>query len=179
MKLGWHVIGPDNIKGTNVSYLNFTRKIDVEGFYDFEALKVRAPDCNCPEQTMSRDGKKAIELFESSSKLLDGRYVIGLPWKKDAVNLPNNYPAAKTRCGEKSWERSLMKNPTKTKKYNEAIREYERNVWAKGLSKTEIENTNSPVYYLRHHALTPTPFSGGSSCIRRGYFQDVSTNIIA
>jgi hypothetical protein len=76
-KLGWHVIGPDNVKGSTVSYLNFARKINMERFYDFETVGVRAPDCDCPEQTMSRDGKIAMELFESSCKLLDGRYVIG------------------------------------------------------------------------------------------------------
>jgi hypothetical protein len=74
---------------------------------------------------MSRDGKKAMELFESSCKLLDGRYVIGLPWKKDPVNLPNNYPVSKRRL--ESLERSLKRNTTKAKKYNDAIREYESN----------------------------------------------------
>ena len=78
---------------------------------------------------MSRDGKKAMDLFESSCKLLDGRCVIGLPWKKDPVNLPNSYPVAKRRL--ESLERSLMKNPTKAKKYSEVIREYERNGRAK------------------------------------------------
>ena len=145
-KHGWHVIDPDNVKGSNVSYLNFTGKIDVERFYDFETLGVRALNCNCPKQTMPRDGKKAMELFESPCKLLDERYVIGLPREKDSVNLPNDYPVAKRRL--ESLERSLMKDPTKAKKYNVAIREYERSGWAKRLSKTEIENTNSPVYYL-------------------------------
>ena len=37
---------------------------------------------------MSRDGKKAMELFESSCKLLDRSYEIGLPCKKDPVNFP-------------------------------------------------------------------------------------------
>ena len=124
-KLGWHVIGPDNVKGSTVSYLKFARKIDIEKLYDFETLRVRPPDCNCPEQTMSSDGKKAMELFESSCKLLDGRYEIGLLWKKDPVNLPNNYPVAKRRI--ESLERSLKRNPTKAKKCNDAIREYERN----------------------------------------------------
>ena len=150
-KLRWHVIGPDNVKDSTVSYLNFARKINLEKFYDFETLGVRAPDCNCPEQIMSRDGKKAMELFESSCKLLDGRYVIGLPWKKDPVNLPNNYPVAKRRL--ESLERSLKRNPTKAKKYSDTIREYESNGWARRLSETEIENTKGPLYYLPHHGI--------------------------
>ena len=150
-KLVWHCIGPDSVKGSTVSFLNFVRKIDIEKFHDFETLGVRAHDCNCPEQIMSRDGKKAMELFESSCKLLDGRYEIGLPWKKDPVNLPNNYPVAKRRL--ESLERSLKRNPTKAKKYNDAIREYERNGWARRLSKAKVENTKGPVYYLPHHGI--------------------------
>ena len=131
--------------------MNFAGKINLEKFYDFETLGVRAPDCNCPEQIMSRDVKKAMELFESSCKLLDGRYVIGLPWKKDPVNLANNYPVAKRRL--ESLERSLKRNPTKAKKYSDSIREYESNGWARRLSETEIENTKGPLYYLPHHGI--------------------------
>ena len=85
-KLGWHVIGPDNAKGSTVSYLNFA-----------------------------------------------------------------NYPV-KRRLD--SLERSLKRNPTKAKKYNDAIREYERNGCARRLSKiAEVENTKGPVYYPPHHGI--------------------------
>ena len=94
-KLGWHVIGPDNAHSSTSAYLNFVKKIDLEKFYDFETLGVRAPDCNCPEEIMTREGRKTIELFESSCRKLDGRYEIGLPWKKDPAKLPNNFSLAK------------------------------------------------------------------------------------
>ena len=77
---------------------------------------------------MTNDGKKAMELFESSCKKLDGRYVIGLPWKKNPAALPNNYPLALQRL--ESLERNLAKNPTKAKMYDEVIKEYERRGWA-------------------------------------------------
>ena len=107
-KLGWHVIGPDNAKEPTTTYMNFARKINLEKFYDFETLGIRAPVCNCPQETMSRDGKNAMELFESSCRRLNGRFIIGLPWKKDPTQLPNNYPIARRRL--ESLERSLAEN---------------------------------------------------------------------
>jgi hypothetical protein len=150
-KLGWHVIGPDNARASTVRYVNFARKINLEKFYDFETLGVRAPDCSCPDETLSRDGKKAMELFESSCMKLDGRYVIGLPWKKDSAHLPNNYSLAKRRL--ESLERNLAKNPNKAKMYDEAIQEYERNEWAKKLTREEATNANGLVHYLPHHGI--------------------------
>lgn len=68
---------------------------------------------------MSRNGKKAVELFESSCERLGGRFVIGLPWKKDPAQLPNNYLLAKQRL--ESLERRLMKNPVQAKIYTDAM----------------------------------------------------------
>ena len=129
--LGWHVISPDKVKNSTTSYQNFARKINLETFYDFETIGVRAPDCKCPVNLMTSDGKKAMELFESSCEKLNGKYVIGLPWKKNPAGLPSNYPLARQRL--ESLERSLAKNPTKPKMYDEAIREYEKNGWARKL----------------------------------------------
>ena len=147
-KLGWHVIGSDNAKDSTVSYVNFAKKINLEKFYEFETVGVRAPDCNCPQETMSRDGKKAMKLFESSCEKLDGRYVIGLPWKKDPAQLPNNYSLAKRRL--ESLERSLAKNPSKAKMYDDAVKVYERNEWARKLTDAEIKNASGPVYTIYH-----------------------------
>ena len=103
------------------------------------------------ERLNARDGRKTIELFESSCRKLDGRYEIGLPWKKDPAELPNNFSLAKQRL--ESLERSLLRNPDKATRYSNAIREYEANGWARKLSEAEIKNTEGPVYYLPHHGV--------------------------
>ena len=156
-----------------MSYVNFARKVNLEKFYDFETLGVRAPECNYPQETITRDGRKTMELFESSCKKLDGRYEIGLPWKGDPAKLPNNYPLAKQRL--ESLERSLSKNPDKAAKYNDAIREYELNGWARRLTESEIKNTKSPVYYLPHHGIyrpekksTPLRIVFDPACLYQG-----------
>ena len=148
-KLGWHVIGPDRMKNSSTNYLNLVRKINPETFYDFETVGVRGPDCKCPVNLMTNDGKKAMELFESSCEKLDGRYVIGLPWKTNPAALPNNYPLALQRL--ESLERSLAKNPTKAKVYDEAIKEYEKRGWARKLENDEVNKSHG--YYLPHHGV--------------------------
>ena len=134
-----------------MSYVNFARKVNLEKFYDFETFGVRTPECNCQQETTTRDGRKTMGLFELSCKKLDGRYKIGLLWKEGPAKLPNNYPLAKQHL--ESLERSLSKNPDKAAGYNSAIREYETNKWTQRLTESEIKNTKSPVYYLPHHGI--------------------------
>ena len=123
---------------------------------------MRAPDCNCPEQIVSRDGKKAMELFESSCKLLDGRYVIGLPWKKDPVNLPNNYPVAKRRqrvCGpllpeeielaESYWIKSAQSKLEDWKDRYRDLAPYEKD----GIIRVGGRLTQSPLSYDENHPM--------------------------
>ena len=102
---------------------------------------------------ISRQDKEAIELMESSCKLEDGRYTIGLPWKKDKSLLPkcNNYPLAEKRL--LSLERNLLKDEAKARMYDEAIMEYEKNGWARPLTEDEVNANSKAVYYLPHHGV--------------------------
>jgi hypothetical protein len=75
-KLGWFVIGSDSSQKTSkVCSISFVQPVNLEKFYEFETL----------------------ELMENSYKQQGGRYVIGLPWKKDKNLLPNNYSLAEKR----------------------------------------------------------------------------------
>lgn len=67
-KLGWHVIGPENSRAPPMCFMNFVSKVNLGKFYEFETLGVRAPECSCPLNVMSREDKRAIELFESSCR---------------------------------------------------------------------------------------------------------------
>ena len=125
-KLRWLVIGSDNHRNSNsVCAINLVQPLNLEKFYEFETLGVQARDCPCPKVAISRQDKEAIELMESSCKLEDSRYTIGLPWKKDKSLLPNNYPLAEKRLI--SLERNLLKDEAKARMYDEAIMEYEKN----------------------------------------------------
>ena len=151
-KLGWLVIGSDNQRNSSsVCAINFVQPLNLEKFYEFETLGVQARDCPCPKAAISRQDKEAIELMESSCKLEDGRYTIGLPWKKDKSLLPNNYPLAEKRL--LSLERNLLKDGAKARMYDEAIMEYEKNGWARPLTEDEVNANDKPVYYLPHHGV--------------------------
>ena len=151
-KLGWLVIGSDNQRNSNsVCAINFVQPLNLEKFYDFETLGVQARDCPCPKVAISRQDKEAVELMENSCKLEDGRYTIGLPWKKDKSLLPNNYPLAEKRL--LSMERNLLKDEAKARMYDEAIMEYEKNGRACSLTEDEVNANDKPVYYLPHHGV--------------------------
>ena len=123
----------------------------MERFYAFETLGVEAPSCSCPKTTMTKEARMAMELFEASCAKIENRYAIGLPWKRAPSLLPNNYALAERRL--ESLERSLSKNKTKAKMYNDAIEEYIVKGWARPLSKEELNQDTKPVYYLPHHGV--------------------------
>ena len=177
-KLGWLVIGSDNLKEQDhVCAINLMEPLNLERFYEFETLGVQAKDCPCPNIAVSRDEKRAMELMESSCKRLGNRYTIGLPWKKDKALLPNNYRLAERRLF--SLERNLLKDKAKAKMYDEAIMDYEKNGWARALSEREVQAGVKPVYYLPHHGIyrpekksTPLRIVFDPAC----QFQGVSLN---
>lgn len=150
--LGWHVIGSDNSKETTqICFISFIQKLNMERFYEFETLGVQAHDCSCPKTVMSAEDRMAMDLFEASCTKEDNRYVIGLPWKKDPHLLPNNYPPAEQRL--ESLERSLSKNEGKAMMYNRAIEEDIENAWPRPLTEEESQANIKPVYYIPHHGV--------------------------
>ncbi|KAK3749297.1 hypothetical protein QZH41_007559 [Actinostola sp. cb2023] len=150
-KLGWFVIGSDSHKGKSpICSISIASPINLERFYELETLGIQAPECSC-QTPISREDKEAMELMEASCKLLNGRYSIGLPWKRNKHLLPNNYVLAEKRLF--SLEKSLLKNSKKAEMYNDAITEYERNGWARRLTNQELSTVRTPVYYLPHHGV--------------------------
>lgn len=150
--LGWHVIGANKANvDLQICSLSLVQKINMKRFYAFKTLGVQAPSCSCPKTTMTKEDTMAMELFEASCAKEENCYVIGLPWKRDPNLLPNNYTLAERRL--ESLERSLSKNKTKAKMYNDGIEEYIVKGWARPLSEEELNQDTKPVYYLLHHGV--------------------------
>ena len=84
-----------------------------------------------------------MELFVASCTKEENRYVRGLPWKKDPSLLPNNYTLAEKWL--ESLERSLSKNKSTAKMYNDKIWEYLANGWACPLTEEELRQDIKPV----------------------------------
>ena len=151
-KLGWFVIGSDNLRNMAPSCsVSFMQPLNLERFYELETLGIQAPDCSCPKEVISSEDKEALKLMENSCVHQDSRYTVCLPWKKNKLLLPNNYPLAEKRLF--ALERNLLKNEEKARVYDEAIMAYEKNGWARALSKEELEADIKPVYYLPHHGV--------------------------
>ena len=149
-RLGWMVIGTGSSAFSGVS-VNFVQKTDFNRFYDLETLGVCGPDCLCPVNAISQEDRRALEMLEASCHKDGDRYVIGLPWKRDPSLLPDNYLLAEKRLG--TLERSLSRNPERAELYTKAVKEYVDNQWAVPLTENELNNEDSPKYYLPHHGV--------------------------
>ena len=59
---------------------------------------------------MKREEKMALDMVERSLSYKNGRYEVGIPWKKDPSQLPDNMAVARKSLHH--TERQLLKNPT-------------------------------------------------------------------
>ena len=55
-------------------------------YYELEFRDMGDPE----ERSLSLNDRKVLDVTEKSIKRVDGRYVVGLPWR-DNASLPNNY----------------------------------------------------------------------------------------
>ena len=104
-----------------------------------------------PKTTALKKRCLVMELFESSRLRLNGRFIIGCPWKKDQTQLPNNCPLVRL-CLE-SLESSLAKKLVKAQINDAAIQQFQKNEWAQELSTDELATSKNPVYYLPYHGI--------------------------
>ena len=59
--------------------------------------------------TMCSQDKQALNIYEESVYLVDGRYQIAIPWKCHPPDLPNNKPLAEHRLD--LLRKKLLKDP--------------------------------------------------------------------
>ncbi|XP_046365361.2 uncharacterized protein LOC124141399 [Haliotis rufescens] len=116
--------------------------------YDMETIGVQASHCTCPRDILSEDDRNALALMESTCQKQGDRYVIGLPWKRDKSELPNNYALAPKRL--MSLERGLKSKPQKTELYKKAMKEFIDKGWAE---KAQTAEKGTVIHYLPHHGV--------------------------
>ena len=107
--LGWTCIG--HIPGMNhqrhTHYTYFENNVElctlVHKFWDIE-------EPNSPiDMVINPDNKAAQHIAEKSLTYEDGRYSVGIPWKSDGTNLPDNMDMAFKRL--ENTEKRLLKSP--------------------------------------------------------------------
>ena len=98
----------------------------------------------------SKEDKRALELLEKSTKLVDGHYEVGLPWAEDNATIENNYFSAHSQfC---SLERRLQKDESLKQRYKETINVDLQNGYVRKLDANELEETKDErQWYVPHH----------------------------
>jgi hypothetical protein len=81
---------------------------------DFWEIESTGTDKVCAK-VMTEDEKLALGKVESSLQTVDERYQVGVPWRSDRPELPNNRQMAHSRLV--STERNLRMNPIVANEY--------------------------------------------------------------
>ena len=75
-----------------VQLINGNQSVKTYAYLDngsCQSLLLKSTALHRPEKLLSENDKRAIEILESTTKIVDGHYQIGLLWKQGAF-LPNN-----------------------------------------------------------------------------------------
>ena len=117
----------------------------LEGLWrtDFEGTLVNNKVCDSVED------KRALEVMESSLKVIDGHFQVALPWRKEPPYLPNNRVVAEKRV--LLLKKRLINNHDLYSKYKKTMNDYLEQEHAKRISEEELHPKDKPVWYLPHH----------------------------
>ena len=99
---------------------------------------------------MSVEDRRALTQMESSVKLVNGHYQLGLPWKFKSVSLPNNRDFAMGRL--RHLKKRFQHDPHLFEKYKDTINGYVSSGFARRVPCDELTSAKgTPVWYLPHH----------------------------
>ena len=152
--LGWVCFGPtltEQFRRSSKSYFTRTyrtNQIEEQGpddilrrFWELEAIGIRDET----ERDLTPDEKAAVAQVTETLHLRDGRYEIGIPWKRGEPHLVNNYEMALNRL--KTQERSLVRRGSEVANtYDEIIKDYERKGYVK-----KVPKSNEPEQWFLPH----------------------------
>ena len=101
------------------------------------------------DSTLSVEDKKVLDLWDSTCCLVDGHYMLPIPWKNPNEPLPNNFSVAIKRLD------NLVKRLTKTdlmSRYNQEITKLIDSKYAEVIPDSELNDSNR-IFYLPHHVV--------------------------
>ena len=122
--LGWSIAGP--LAGTerrqaSVNFLSVDIEDQIERFWKIEDYGASKAD----DKPLSIEDKRALKILEDTTRVVDGHYEVGLLWKEDQPQLPNNRAMAERRL--ELLRRRLTKpgNEEIAAKYRAVMSEYQ------------------------------------------------------
>ena len=157
-RLGWTVFGKaaqsmgiialthHKHSGVQLSIQESTIKDDdlhrlVKGYFTTENFGVMTPK----RDLISEENERALKIMNRSLKKVEGRYEIGLLWRKDNIKLPDSYPMAFNRL--LTLERSLKRKPDLLAWKNNHVKELLEKGYARKATKQELEHNWPRVWY--------------------------------
>ena len=150
--LGWTCIGNPN-DGQEQTLYNRTYFVHdlenhgdidniVKKFWEIENVKTQVENL-----ILNNEEKQALAKVEHSLNFHDGHYEVGVPWKDNAPELPDNYRMALRRL--ENTEKRLIKRPEIADAYTETIEKYIE----KGYVSKVTNDTATRKWYLPHFAV--------------------------
>ena len=101
---------------------------------------------------MSRVGRKAINILNSTATKIDNHHTIGLLWKEDKTILPNNSFTAISCFLD--LEKRFKWDPLVVEKYKETVNKYIEKSHTTKLTNDTASQTSNITNYIPHHAVT-------------------------
>ena len=155
-KLGWALMGPTNklrasqvdvnlLQHSNAAMDEMVFKDVVKQFFHNDGLVV----VTSIKRVMSNEDKKAEKMMDRSARVTDGHYEIGMLWKVQNTQLPNNREVALKRF--QYLKTRLKKDKDLNEKYKAKIQEYIKKGYAGKLRPEEINKVSQKIWYLPHY----------------------------
>lgn len=155
-KLGWMIYGPiENLnerEDVQRVYTTFEVRED-EMLEDLNAAVHKFISCDefgsgdC-KHVQSGEEKRSFAILEKTTIRSEERYESGLLWKRENINLPNNYSYAVKRF--ESIEKKMDKDELYRNVYTTKINEYIKKGYAVQLSVEEAQKISPRTWYLPH-----------------------------
>ena len=150
-KLGWTVQGPSGSSHPGSSpHVHFVQtehpSTDIQRLFNADFPERQHTD----ETAMSIDDRKALSLVEESVTEKDGHLEIGMPWRVESSEIPNNRNTAEKRLGY--LKKKLQADAPLKEKYSAAIQEYLDSGYAEPVPNDAPEPTHG-VWYIPHHGV--------------------------
>ena len=145
---GWVLNGPLGGTGPEEATANF---VDANAnlskqFEDYCNLEFNDSSYD-PKMCMSQNDRHALEIMESTVKLSNSHYEIGLPWKNNPPCLKKNKSQAESRL--QPLKRPLQRDEILLKKYKDFMDDLLRKNYAEKVTREDLSLKDT--WYLPHH----------------------------
>ncbi|XP_035980606.1 uncharacterized protein LOC118556656 isoform X5 [Fundulus heteroclitus] len=151
--LGWVINGPMQRPRYDGNTVVSANRISVASLEELLMQQYKHDFYESQEERleMSFEDKMFMTKAEQSVKLLNGHYVLDLPFRNKGIVMPHNYQVAEQRLA--SLKKKFLKNSQFRAEYTDFLSEVISNEHAELVPENEIERTDGRLWYIPHHGV--------------------------